>query len=102
MSNNLQPHRAHKGPLSMGISSQENWSELQFPPSGDLPHPEIKPASLALQEDSLPTESSGKPFYYPYFFANTFEYFYFYLTCNKLCRIRTVFIVLLHRSQILR
>ena len=73
----------------------------QFPPSGALPHPEIKPASLALQEDSLPTESSGKPFYYPYFFANTFEYFYFYLTCNKLCRIRTVFIVLLHPSQIL-
>ena len=31
-----------------------------------------------------------------YFFANTFEYFYFCLTYNKLCRIRTVFIVLLH------
>ena len=85
----------------MGISRQENWRGLQFHPPGDLPQPEIKPVSLALQEDSLPTELSGKPFYYPYFFANTFEYLYFYLTSNKLCRIRRVFIVLLHPLQIL-
>ena len=32
-----------------------------FPSSGDLPDPEIKPGSPALQADSLPSEPSGKP-----------------------------------------
>ena len=34
------------GPLSMGFSRQEYWSGLPLPPPGDLPNPEIKPASL--------------------------------------------------------
>ena len=33
-------------PLSMGFPRQEYWSELPFPPPGDLPNPGIKPASL--------------------------------------------------------
>ena len=37
---------AHQVPLSMGFSRQEYWSELPFPMMGDLPYPEIKPASL--------------------------------------------------------
>ena len=40
----------------MGLSRQECWSGLQFPPAGGLPDPEIKtasPASSALQADSL-------------------------------------------------
>ena len=43
---------------------REYWSGLPFPSPGDLPDPEIEPKSLlspALQEDSLPTEPSGKP-----------------------------------------
>ena len=28
---------AFPAPLSMGLSSQEYWSELPFPPPGDLP-----------------------------------------------------------------
>ena len=32
------------------------------PSSADLPDPEIKPGSPALQEDSLPTEPQGKPY----------------------------------------
>ena len=55
---------AHQGPLSMEFSRQEYWSGLPFPPPGDLPNPGIKPVSpgsLALQVDSLPTESLGKP-----------------------------------------
>ena len=32
-----------------------------FPSPGDLPSPGIKPRSLALQVDSLPAESQGKP-----------------------------------------
>ena len=35
-------------PLSMEFSRQEYWSELPFPPPGDLPHPGIEPSSLAL------------------------------------------------------
>ena len=36
---------AHQAPLSMGFSRQEHWSGLPFPLSGDLPDPEIQPAS---------------------------------------------------------
>ena len=32
--------------LSMGLSRQESWSGLPFPPLGDLPNPGIKPVSL--------------------------------------------------------
>ena len=37
---------AHWAPLSMGFSRQEYWSELSFPPPGDLPNPGIEPLSL--------------------------------------------------------
>ena len=46
----------HQAPLSMGLSHQEYWSWLLFPPLGDLPDPGIKPASPALREDSLLSE----------------------------------------------
>ena len=36
---------AHQAPLSMGFSRQEYWSELPFPPPGDLPNPGIEPRS---------------------------------------------------------
>ena len=41
--------------------AQEYCSGLPCPPPGDLPNPGVKPRSPALQEDSLPTELSGKP-----------------------------------------
>ena len=44
---------ASQAPLSMGFSQQEYWSGLPCPSPGDLPHPGIKPASPALQSDSL-------------------------------------------------
>ena len=50
-----------QAPLSMGFSKQEYWSGLPFPSPGDLPDPEFKPGSPALQADSLPSESPGKP-----------------------------------------
>ena len=37
---------AHQALLSMGFSRQEYWSGLPCPPSGALPDPGIKPASL--------------------------------------------------------
>ena len=36
---------AHQASLSMGFPIQEYWSGLPFPPSRDLPNPEIKPLS---------------------------------------------------------
>ena len=51
----------HQTPLSMGFSRQEYWSGLPCPPPGDLPNPEIKPRSPALQVDSLQSEPPGKP-----------------------------------------
>jgi len=38
---------AHQVPLSMEFSKQEYWSELPFPPPGDLPDPGIEPTSPA-------------------------------------------------------
>ena len=52
---------ARQAPLFMGFSRQEYRSGLPFPSSGYLSDPEIKPRSLALQVDSLPTEPPGKP-----------------------------------------
>ena len=52
---------AHWAPLFMGLSQQEYWSGLPYPPPGDLFNPGIKPASPALQVDSLPAEPLGKP-----------------------------------------
>ena len=61
MSNSLRPHIARQAPLSMGFSRQKYWSGLPRPSPGDLPYPEMKPRSPALQVDSLPAELPGKP-----------------------------------------
>ena len=45
----------------MDLSRQEYWSGLPFPSAGDLPDPEIKPRSPALQAVYLLFEPSGKP-----------------------------------------
>jgi len=47
--------------LSIEFSRQENWSGLPFPSPGDLPDLGIKPRSLTLQADSLPSALLGKP-----------------------------------------
>ena len=52
---------AHQAPLSMGFSKQEYWSGLPFPSSGYLSDPGVEPRSPALQADSLPSETPGKP-----------------------------------------
>ena len=52
---------AHQTPLSMGFSRQDYWSGLPFPSPGDLPNPEIKCWSPALQVDCVSTELPGKP-----------------------------------------
>ena len=45
----------------MKFSRPEYWSGLPFPSPGDLPNPEIKPRSPALQADPLPAKPQGKP-----------------------------------------
>ena len=45
----------------MEFSRQEYWDGKPFPSPGDLPYPQIKPRSSALQGDSLPSEPPGKP-----------------------------------------
>ena len=54
---------AHQVSLSMEFSRQEHWSRLPFPSPGDLPGPEIKSGSPALQADPLPPEIPGKPYF---------------------------------------
>ena len=43
------------------FSSQEYWSGLPFPPSGDLPNPGTEPASPALAGKFFTTELPGMP-----------------------------------------
>ena len=43
---------AYQAPQSMEFSRREYWSGLPFPSPGDLPDPEIKPGSPALQADA--------------------------------------------------
>ena len=59
MSDSLRPRWTDCSLPSSSV--QENWSGLPFSSPGDLPHSGIKPGSLALQGDSLPTEPSGDP-----------------------------------------
>ena len=50
---------AHQAPLSMGLSSQEYWSGLLFPPPGDLPDPGIEFVSPTWPVGSLPLRHLG-------------------------------------------
>ena len=73
---------ARQAALSIGFSKQEYWSELPFPPPGDLPNPEIKstsPACLALAHGFFTTEPTGKLCKW----RNTHIYVYFFINENK-------------------
>ena len=55
---------ARQAPLSMGLSWQEYWSGLPFPPPGDLPDPKIvqvSPVAPALAGGFFTTEPPAKP-----------------------------------------
>ena len=49
------------GPHGLEFSRPEYWSGYSFPSPGALPNPGIEPRSPALQMDSLPAETQGKP-----------------------------------------
>ena len=53
---------AYQAPLSIGLSGQEYWTGLPFPPPGDLPDPGIEtasPVAPALAGDFLPLSHLG-------------------------------------------
>ena len=50
-----------QAPLSMGFSRQKSWSELPFPPPGDLPDPGIEPTSPAFASRLFTREPLGSP-----------------------------------------
>ena len=52
---------ACQAPLSMGFPRQEYWSGVPFPSPGDLPDPEIKPASPALAGGYFTADPHTKP-----------------------------------------
>ena len=52
---------AYQAALSMEFSRQNYWSGLPFPSPGDVTNPGIKPRSLTLQADTLPSEPPAKP-----------------------------------------
>ena len=65
MSDSLRPHGLYSLPVSSvhGVLQARilEWVALPCPSSRNLPSPGIKPWSLALQTDSLPSEPPGKP-----------------------------------------
>ena len=50
----------HQASLSTGILQARILEWVVIPPPGDLPNRGIEPRSLALQTDSLPSETPGK------------------------------------------
>ena len=59
----LCPPVAQQAPLCVGFPRQEYWSQLPFPPPGNLPSPGIKstfPVSPALAGRFFTTEPPGK------------------------------------------
>ena len=59
MSNSLRPHGLYI--QSTEFSRPEYWSVQLFPSPVNVPNPEVKSRSPALQADSLPSEPPGKP-----------------------------------------
>ena len=57
---------ACQAPLSLGFSRQEYFSELSFPPPGDLPDPGIEPESPEPAGRFFTTELPGKSVYIVY------------------------------------
>ena len=77
----------------MVFSKQEYWSDLPCPPPGHLPNPGIKPSSLALQADPLPSEPT---FYYSvtitWYFSVPLPPFYMYIWITFLLNILKKFL----------
>ena len=71
---------ACQAPLSMGFSRQESWSELPFPPPGDLLDPGIEPVSPASAGRFFTTEPPGKPYHWDWSNVNLFSRVWLFAT----------------------
>ena len=80
----LQPARLL---CPLEFSRQEYWSGLPFLPLGDLPDPGTEPGSLALQTDSLPSESWGKKPPYLILYVENTKYFSKNMRTNTLSKV---------------
>ena len=61
----------------MGLSRQEYWSVLLFPPLEELPDPGIQPESSALAGGFFTTETPGNSFKFPLSYVFFFFFFQF-------------------------
>ena len=59
----------------MGLSRQEYWSGLPFPPPEHLPSPGIEPTSPALAGRFFTTEPPGNPLVVLYQHAHIYVFF---------------------------
>ena len=65
MFDSLRPHGLYsQASLSMAFSKQEYWSSSPFPAPGDLPNPEIEPASPTLAGGLFTSAPPGKSLFY--------------------------------------
>ena len=63
-----------------GISQQEHWTGLPFPPPGDLPYPRMESASPPLASGLFTNELPGKP-------QTAFFYLLYYLGIKTLLKL---------------
>ena len=72
VSDSLWPHGPYPARLLCPRNSPDKNTGVgsHYFLQGDLPDPEIKPGSLALQADSLPSEPLGKPYFHVHFHAS--------------------------------
>ena len=68
---------ACQAPLSVGFSQEEYWSGVPFPPSGQLPNPEIEPQSLV-----SPTLAGGIQFIYNIILVSVVQHSSVQFTCS--------------------
>ena len=65
---------AYQAPPPMEFSRQEYWSVLPFPSPEDPPNPGIEPRSPTLQEDAIPSEPPGKPYFNMKYLTSNFTH----------------------------
>ena len=77
----------------MGFPRQEYWSELPFPSPGDLPDPGIKPASPALQADSLLLSHQGSLLNHHIVYLKYSKDLWFLLVEKDICKPRSRYLL---------
>ena len=77
----------------MGFPRQEYWSELPLSSPGDLPDPGIKPASPALQADSLLLSHQGSLLNHHIMYFKYSKDLWFLLVEKDICKPRSRYLL---------